>query len=661
MAIINGLRGGQPSYFMYQPSRGIDVQGLGQLILSDPNAKAATTQGDDTKGLIGQRIAYDDTANSIAYREKELKMNAMQSGVFRADNPDLLESPEYQTYVKGMNQLQAEKQVLSQNKMKMESNLEQADADIGEARKKGTLTSNFLRKSNVSGMRYEPVAFVNVGEQKVEVPTFVADKEGNPVLNKDINGYFNVQDYHNYQRLTTGFNPETGYADPLSASAQYTPGDLSNKTSQFFNDVKTNMTEVSDGFTVGGFAGIDAKFVFSSSQASNIDQLASAVASGSYNFSEADYAELSNDYISAIQSGQRVMWPGAEGKAKAVSVGDLTPDQYYAAKTLGLSSAYHRIKDTKDAKQITIKDKTEGDGITDRINFNAAVLNPGIISELGVASSGNFFTSLRNNPQSGDPVDNQAQFQTYRLPISDVEVAKENRALHGGQTPATVDGLPNALTKGVTQGILPGGGVLNFDQMDNVKVLGYTGTVVLAPAFETDEAGLITDKMKLVTDDSGNPEKYSWKDEQGKTHYSFNTDNEVYREVTVVIPEDQAKNIMVPGINDKKKIESGEPSWVYKPLKKVDSLTRYGQAYRLVDKELNDISTMFDIGGLRSNNYVRINVLVPAKVTDTLDPSSTATKYNKDLAGRALNAKEVYQQVIDEKNRAAIQAANANK
>ena len=683
-----GLRGGQPSYFMYEPGPGINVGALGALLLQDgQTARGSTTNTDsasEIKGTLGHRRSYDAMDNQIYAMEQELISNAINSGQFTAGNPDLASSDAYKEFVQGKNLINQLKRKQSRNKMAMETTLGSYEKNVNASREKGLNTSYAVKKAGAGfdmfGTGYVPIAYGSVDGIKYELNEYIPGKRKedgstNMIRNPEFKGYMTVQEYNDYNFTNMPYN-EQGLATNLPMSALYNPGDLSGKMIKALNDSKSQVT-ASKGLSpthAFNITGADGEFLQTIDNVDNFQQITDALHGFASAVSDPERAELTAEYTQAIISGDVIDMPtivtnkaGEESTLfTATNVSALDPITWYSAKNAKLSRSLHEQKSSKNITQLRKKDDKddkdkEGEGF-EKLTDWASILNPAVISKLsGGFNMRNFFVKQQSFAHKGDAIaeDSYAGFPVAEAYIDRNHINTIETSILGKKEKETIFDLPAAVSA-FPFGITPEGNVLDFSKDENrsIRIVSMTTKVVLAPKFLKDpKTGKYGSNMALYKDTKDKDAKHPWTDASGAGHMSYKAQSEVYFEVVVVSLDDDFKNRFVPVV-DNEKSEGEKFAWETDFIRNVDESNTGNQRY-----EYGSMSEDFGKGKKLKisvgKRYTTFTMLVPASIFIASQRGAAnefnAKGYENIVTGDIPSQEELIRDYVD---RTAVENAN---
>ncbi len=686
MAIIDkiqkGKRDGQPSYFMYQPGQGINIAGLGEILLSQlrPGQRSGTKakDKDEIEGTLGQMIDFDMEASQISSDKRAAVEKFLSSGDVTTSNPDLIGGEPLDTYVKEMSRIRGLEQRHERNREMLKQNVKKRDEAVTASGKRGTSQNLFMRRNDFTG-NIEPVAFGidQYGKYETTLYTNKLDKNNIPIrdqyeMNPDIAGYFTENEYMDFQSSAVGKGYDRyGDALPLETPIEYETGSLSKK-------IIGQLDSASDKFfgrplsaVITKFQGLDKDFVVEADVKDNFDQLQAAASNIYQSLSQAEKTENSMEYHTAALQGVQILKPtGKKDKegnfiVNSVPVYDITEEDFVVMKAMKLTRGIEEKIVSEDYQQITGTGGDDDDPYG-KMSFNQMVNNTGFAVETGFQQSRNYFTADQGDVKKGQNIkaSEYVPFPTYSVELPLESVKSMNAAIYpSGLIPESYDDLKD-INLFFRHGLMPDGQKIIFRDFNDLRIVRISSQLEHAPEFHLDPGGNLTNNMKFVLDNNGDPVQATVPDENGDLISIDNAYLTPYITAWIIgIEKELQGKIFFPDAEDKKRTPEGTS--VALEFKKLKEVSNQYPDIRLMSESLHGKSGTPGKGlwFIKNEELVMFPVRIPVPTTRSAEYSSPdkTTPGNKAIFRNVFRNAEIrntYSNSANLKNRGAIEGAN---
>ena len=393
MGLLNGLKNGYPTYFMYQPSKGIDWGTLlnyqaatGRRTVKSTKTTTTTPQKPITGPQRGVEQWYQDQYN-ISQR-KDALINNFAAQARGMSTEELYNSPIFKDFVNGMSEIKKlnYQQLANQNALKQFG--DNANNVLSKLNDNGTGQNVAIAdlSSIVGNSSYNseglpgagPVAYqYDQDGNKIPIPAFVKDKKGKMIWNDQAQGLFNNTEFVNWQQSNIEYGPDHR---PLTFVTPFLYQE--NNTNSWFDKLAQESSGKYNSDVIGNIMTLSAptnnknvpieKTNFYQNLKTNFDQLTQAVNSAYPSLTQSMKAELISQQASDIISGTNAKILD-NGKIKTIDIKNLSPEQYAMVKMTGLTSS--KSSRTRTLSKFGTKG---GDGPNDntKSNFYDVIGNP---------------------------------------------------------------------------------------------------------------------------------------------------------------------------------------------------------------------------------------------------------------------------------------------
>lgn len=513
MAILDGLKHGYPTYFTYQPSQGLNPQLLAYAMRgrsSYPSQRTSTSSQstkkkyEDVDGPRGQLEDYGVMEDAMNRRESSLRQgyaNWLMQNDFDMQSTEGQNA--YNEFVQGMTALQTAKSKQSRNRSYMSqaigtySDVDQAlvDKELTGHAFVGTLSPGFMRKYGVgptgraTGSQSTVVAYGYKDGKKVPINAFYLGDDGEVYVNKNVKGFFSMQDMMNFQRENMGFDEE-GLAQQPFVPSMYDPGKLQETLDGL---VKQAGGSISEFAMAAKFDPNTGRYVGSSGEetdyimeaGNNFGQLKAFLNNAFTNVSDQNLLnEAQSNWANDIMSGRVVYVPNAEGtKLIGKRAENVSMDDYITAKAAGLV-------DMNKRSTVSVKGRPGADSENNEnfsYNYNDIIGNPAILQENGVQSQKSFFLTGGQTPPDQFTEEAGKKYNVWTVPMSSKSVKDRNQTLIGTVNPtgSTFD-VRDSFE--FSRGMITEDGTLFFpgDAKNPVYYKRHTGKALWMPRYSDD-------------------------------------------------------------------------------------------------------------------------------------------------------------------------------
>lgn len=622
MAILDGLKHGYSTYFMYQPSQGLNPQLMQMAMRSKqpavPSAKSGGSGSGTKKSEFpdGLEAGLKDYAGQRFELEqaKEALTQKLTTAFMNSDFQNIEELPEYQQYVKAVPQIQAEQYRLDINE-KLLVNAKGQYGNIISQMDKGnigtnTAVINYGISRDASGNRVATgaggtglgaVGYARDAEgQKQIVNAFVMNDKGETVMNPKLEGFMSNYEFMDWQAANLGYGAN-GFQRTLESPVLYTAGNAHGRLFQEMQASAGKSIESIRSFFSG--EGFDQRVLLESTT-TNYENIKENIKTAVQNLTDQQFqAEIVSEYAKAIESGQSLHIPNPKPIKRdgvtyqtgqimiPVKVEDMSLEDYLTSKVVGLSDVLSESKSITDAP---------GQGpVTEKMALNQRQISadPAIITSEGHGEIRNIQMTGGASERNGI-ADNYVTVPMYFLDNGAGYAAYQTKVLRGtyDASPSKVADLRPAATLNSTRDAMTPWGTMEDMESMGAFIWYSTGVTALAPKATVQPNGRRTNEFDFERDVNGNPRVLEMREyDEGSfrnmaehptaktTKKSYNFNNDVWEEVVMVVPGSKLADLKVPIHTDDSKLPKGTWEWRRFDKGKV-ALEKYaGNIWRVTD------------------------------------------------------------------------------
>lgn len=661
MAILDGLKNGYATYFMYQPSQGLNPQLLNYAMRdrsrgtgSTGGTRSATKDDEFPEGLKKAQIDYATQKMNLDRTRSSLATN-LRNAIVRADFQNINDLPEMKAYVQAIPKIQEEEYRLSINENLMKQNKDQYYKTIGDMESRGIKGRIAViptgTSAGIGGTGLQVAAYKIVDGKKEMTDAFVQDEKGDWVINNNADGFMTNEDFMQWQAENIGYGRD-GFIREFMTPQMYKAGVAREK---FETEIAASAAKEIEGISqivVG--AGAKSRVV-NQSVRSNYNNLMFNVKTAMANLSDPDAkADIMSEYMDAAESDSSYYVLDEKNNVKEKKVRDMSVQEYVASKVANLAV------DRRSMSQSYAEMPGQGsENTNDSMTIESVVTHPALISQEGTTALRNIMITGGTGDKPGESINRgtYVTVPTIMLDAGPAYRAQRNNIMRAGKpgNPTSIDELPNmsdieSSNKGV---ITPWGTVINPAKVQG-KFLSVTGNVVLAPKLKEGLSGKFDSGFDYVEDPATKgPKKFTFREyggkifEEGKTvasrpgftvsggpdvktreSYEFKSD--IYEEEWMVVRGDAlADELGVPVQSQRKGAALGD--WEYKTL---DWAYKNGKIHTQdiirIDETTKEVDPKLSIKE-GDKSYYKIKVLVKKSLIDAFEHGDKASKENYNM------------------------------